>query len=243
MARGRGVGVAREGARALIDRVGMLIAERQHHIAAAVVEIGADRGIGAEDVAVALLGDLLAGGHLDAREIAAGDEVDHARHRVGAVGHRRAAGQRVDALDQRQRNVVEVDAADRARGNDALAVEQDEVAEIAEAAKVGKAEPPLPLLTALPMLGTAPGRSRSTSSALLVWRSWSSSWPTTETGAEASRLGLRIRVPVTTIAGLLPRAARRAGRSGPAEADRPARKRASRRRTCQQSWWTQAASS
>ena len=42
------------------DRVGLLIAEREHGVAAAVVEIGADRQVGAEDVAVAALGDLLA---------------------------------------------------------------------------------------------------------------------------------------------------------------------------------------
>ena len=73
---------------------------------------------------------------VDAGEIALGDEVDDARHRVRAVGGAGAAGQHVDAIDQRQRDVVEIDAPSRFGGHDARAVEQDDVAVVAEAAKI-----------------------------------------------------------------------------------------------------------
>src|ERR1700747_2798996 len=49
------------------------------------------------------------------------------------------------------------------------------------------------------MLGTAPGRSRRTCSAVLVWRRVISSWPMLDTGLDATRLGFLISVPVTTI--------------------------------------------
>src|SRR3546814_20308842 len=41
----------REGTRALIDGVGLLVTDAQHRVAAAVVEFGADRGVDAENVA------------------------------------------------------------------------------------------------------------------------------------------------------------------------------------------------
>src|SRR3546814_13969259 len=64
----------REGTRALIDGVGLLVTDAQHRVAAAVVEVGADRGVDAEDVAVALFGQLFRGGDFKTREVALRDE-------------------------------------------------------------------------------------------------------------------------------------------------------------------------
>src|SRR3546814_4978455 len=90
----------------------------------------------AEDVFVALFGQLFRGGDFKTREVALGDEVDDAGDRVGAIGGHRRAGQRVDALDQRERDVVEVDSAVDVRRSEAVAVQQDDVAGRAEAAKI-----------------------------------------------------------------------------------------------------------
>ena len=56
---------------------------------------------------------LLVHTEIDAGEVLLGDEVDDTGHGVGAVGRRGAAGQDVDAVDQRKRDVVQVDAAAR----------------------------------------------------------------------------------------------------------------------------------
>ena len=90
------------------------------------------------------------------------------------------------------------------------------------------AEPLAPLLTAAPILGTAPGRSRISSSAETGCWSSISSWLTTWIGLDCSRFGLRMREPVTTICSPPWPAvsAWAVGRPGPA---RPGRKRARRR--------------
>ena len=82
----------REVASALIDGVRFLVADAQGRVAAAIVEIGAHRDVGAEGVTVALLRDLVRQVDVEASEVAAGDEVDNARNGVGAVGGRGAAG-------------------------------------------------------------------------------------------------------------------------------------------------------
>src|SRR3546814_13910898 len=79
---------------------------------------------------------LFRGGDFKTREVALGDEVDDAGDRVGAIGGHRRAGQRVDALDQRERDVVEVDSAVDVRRSEAVAVPQDDVAGRTEAAKI-----------------------------------------------------------------------------------------------------------
>ena len=127
---------AAEVAAALIDRVGLGVADAEHGIAAAVVEIGAEGEAGADDGAVALLGDAEAAGRLEPGEVAPGDEVDDAGDGVGAVDRGAAAGGDVDPLDQGGRDVVDVDDRGDAVGDEALAVEQDEVAVGAEAAQV-----------------------------------------------------------------------------------------------------------
>nr|GFD59667.1 hypothetical protein [Tanacetum cinerariifolium] len=75
--------------------------------------------VGAVGIGVAALGDLVADGRFDAAEVLLGDEVDHTSNRVGAVGGAGAAGQHVGALDQRKRDVVEVDRADEVGRHDA----------------------------------------------------------------------------------------------------------------------------
>ena len=87
-------------------------------------------------MAVALFGQLLADLCVDARKIGLGDEVHHTRNRVGAVGRCRAARQDVDALHERQRNVVQIDATGQAGGGDAIAVQQNDVTRGTETAKI-----------------------------------------------------------------------------------------------------------
>lgn len=115
----------------------MLISQRQDDVAAIIVEIGTHRQITTEIATVATLGNLVGDACLDAGKVLAGDEVDDTRHRIGTVRGRRAARQRVNALHQRERDVVKVDATYIAGGNDARTIEQNDVAEIAQAAKIG----------------------------------------------------------------------------------------------------------
>ena len=138
-ARRTGVGIdvgGREIARTLIDRIGLLIAERQDGIALVLGEVRTERQVAAEVTAIAAPGDLVGGRRLDTLEIVARDEVDDAGDRIGTVGGGRAAGQRIDPLDQRERNVVEIDAAIEIGRRDAVAVEQHDVAEVAEPAQI-----------------------------------------------------------------------------------------------------------
>ncbi len=51
--------VDREVAVALIDGVRFLVADREHRVAATVIEVGTQSDVGTKVVAVALLGDLL----------------------------------------------------------------------------------------------------------------------------------------------------------------------------------------
>ncbi len=97
---------------ALVDRViapGMVATDDE--MAAAAIEIAT---IGAGDLDLTILhaaavtvGDVA----LEARETLVENQVDHASHRIGAVGGRSAAGHHVDAADQLRRQQVEVDAA------------------------------------------------------------------------------------------------------------------------------------
>jgi len=57
----------------------------------------------------ALLGAAGVGAQLQAPEVLAGDEVDHATDRVGAIKRRGAVEQDLDALDGRGRDVVQID--------------------------------------------------------------------------------------------------------------------------------------
>ena len=79
--------------------------------------------------------------YADALEIVAHNKVDHARYRVGAIGCRRAAGDRLDALDQVNRNRIDVHTcAAGAAGNVALAAHQHQRSPHAEAAQVQRAQ-------------------------------------------------------------------------------------------------------
>lgn len=169
---------------------------------AAIVERGAGRQVGTEGGAVALFGDLVAAVQLQAFEFVVDDEVDDARDGVGTVGGRCTAGQDVNALDEGERDVVEVDTADQFGGDDALAVQQDDVAVRTEAAKVDVACAAVAVVDAEPIDGTMPGISRRTSSATLFWASWIVSAVVTLTGAACVRFGLLMREPVTTMASL-----------------------------------------
>ena len=126
----------REIAGALIDRIGLLIAHRQDCVTAAFVEVATDGQIGTDRLAIALFGEAGRQLQVNAREILFGDEVDDARDGIGTVGGHGGAGQRVDALDEGQRNVVQIDAATNARRGNAVAIKQDDVAARTDAAKI-----------------------------------------------------------------------------------------------------------
>ena len=126
----------REIAGALIDRIGLLIADRQDSVTAAFVEIATDGQIGTDRLAIALFGEAGRQLQVNAREILLGDEVDDARDGIGTISGHGGAGQRVDALDKGQRNVVQIDAATNARRGNAVAIEQDDVAARTDTAKI-----------------------------------------------------------------------------------------------------------
>ena len=105
--------------------VGERLADRELRQHLAVVTIGRDAGL---EVA------------LETGETGVGDEVDDAAHRVRAVGGRRAAGDDVDALDQQLRELADIGHAGHVRADDALAVEQGERTDRAEAAQRQRAQ-------------------------------------------------------------------------------------------------------
>ncbi len=78
------------------------------------------------DVRVTLFGDVGAEVEPQAVEVVADREIDDARHRVGAVDGRGAAGDDLGALDQGLRQVVDVHGGADARGAEPAAVEHDQ---------------------------------------------------------------------------------------------------------------------
>jgi hypothetical protein len=112
----------------------MLIARREQDVRAvalpAVGDVGVVIAVGVLDVAVRAV-------DLHPLEALAGDEVDDARDRVGAVRGGGAVLQHFDALDRRSRKQVDVDTGtDCGIRRHAAAVEQHERAQCAEAAQV-----------------------------------------------------------------------------------------------------------
>ena len=87
-------------------------------------------------LAVLLLRDARGVFRLDPFELAVQHEVDDARDGVGTIGRRGAAGDDVDALDERRREVVDVDAAVGVSRGHARAVQQHECAVQAHAAQI-----------------------------------------------------------------------------------------------------------
>ena len=126
----------REGTAALIDGVGLLIADREDGVTATIIEIGAQRYVCAQRVAVALFRDLVREIRFQTRKIGLGDEVDNTRNGVGAIGRRCTTGQNVNALHQSERNVVEIEAAVQFGRNQARTVEQDDVTVRTHAAQI-----------------------------------------------------------------------------------------------------------
>ena len=126
----------RDVTRALIHRVRFLIPHREDCVAASVVEIGTDRRVNAELVAVALLGDLFRQLELGPGEIALGDEVDDTRDGVSTIGRRCTAGENVDTLDKCERDVVQIGTTEQIGRCNAVAVKQHDVAVRTEATKV-----------------------------------------------------------------------------------------------------------
>src|SRR5690606_34398233 len=103
----------------------------------AAVAAGAHQEVVLLDGAVAFVVLAVVDAGLHAVVVGAGDDVDHARHRVGAVHGGRAVLQHLDALDHRRRNGGDVL---HACGGDteALAVDQHQGALGAEVAQVDR---------------------------------------------------------------------------------------------------------
>ena len=126
----------REGALAGEGRLALGIAAEDRDVAAVVGEVRAERQADVEDLPVALLRDVVLAVELDAREAALEDEVDDARDGVGTVHRRLAAGDDVDALDERRGNGVQIHRLGDVERDVAAAVDHHQGALRAEAAQV-----------------------------------------------------------------------------------------------------------
>jgi hypothetical protein len=102
-----------------------------------VGEIAAHQDADRVFLSVAVGGGAVLIGDLNAAEILAQPEIDHPRHGIGAVHRRRAAGDDIDAFDQRHRDHVEVDRPVGIGRHQTLPIEQHESALRTEAAQVG----------------------------------------------------------------------------------------------------------
>ena len=114
----RAAALDRNGRDRAIGRADFLllgVAQAEEQVAALVVE--APRDIGTGYFAIALVELAVVQRDLSALEVAAGDDVDHASDRVGTVERGCAVFQHLDAIDQCQRDRVEIDRrADAGRG-------------------------------------------------------------------------------------------------------------------------------
>ena len=121
---------------ALIDRISFLIAKAENHVAAAIVKAGTGGEVSTQGVAVTLFSDLLRERSFKAREVTLGDKVHNTRDSVGTISGRRTTGQHVNALNQGQRNVVQVETASQVSRNNATTVQKDDVAVRAQTTQV-----------------------------------------------------------------------------------------------------------
>nr|GEU28066.1 hypothetical protein [Tanacetum cinerariifolium] len=125
------------GTRALAQRIGRGLANAQHDVAASFVEAGAHGDVGAAALGVVVVGGAaVRRGGVEAGEVTLEVKVDDAGHGVGAVGHRRAAGQQVHPAQQGDGNRVGVHRAVQAERHQAAAVDQHQRAVGAQAAQV-----------------------------------------------------------------------------------------------------------
>ena len=122
----------------LQNSVLILVANAQDDVTASIVEIRTDGQIGTENVAVAFFGDLLGDIGFDTSEVTLGDEVDNTGDRVRTISGRSTTGQNVGTLDNRQRDVVKIDAAGCVSRHETTTVEQYQVTNRTDAAKVNE---------------------------------------------------------------------------------------------------------
>ena len=119
----------------------VIVLDREGDIAAVIGQIRTGNHREAVALKRIVLGKTGLRTHADALEIVAQYEVDHARYRVGAIGRRRAAGDRLDALDQIDRDRIDIyTGAAGAAGNVALAAHQHQRSRLAEAAQVQRVQ-------------------------------------------------------------------------------------------------------
>src|SRR5690606_15257184 len=107
-ARGRG-SLRRERARVLVHHLAVEVGGAEYRVTATVGEVAAEGEIERDLVTVAFLGQPVLAVEIEAFEVVLHDEVDDAGNGVRAVGRRSAAGDDLDALDQRGGNGVGVD--------------------------------------------------------------------------------------------------------------------------------------
>ena len=128
----------REGPIALEEIFTVGVLSVQYHVTAPVCEVAADGDIEAVQLRIALFGLFAVEVQRDAFEVILEDEVHDAGKRVGTVNSGCTAGQHLNALDQRRRDVVDVDRAALGRRNGARPIEQDQRPVGTEAAKVDR---------------------------------------------------------------------------------------------------------
>ncbi len=108
----------------------------QDDVAAAAIEVPAKRDAQVIHLAVALLENRVRPVELHALEVSLHDEVNNARHGVGAVYGRRATRDHLHALNETRRNHVDIDQSVILVGRQALTVHQDQGALLAEVTQV-----------------------------------------------------------------------------------------------------------
>ena len=87
---------------------------------------------------VTLLSNLVGDIGFQAGEVGLGDEVDDARNSIGTIGGGRTTGQHFDTLDQRERNIVKIEAAVQFGRNQTVAINQHDVAVRTQATQVNE---------------------------------------------------------------------------------------------------------
>jgi hypothetical protein len=119
---------ARERPLCGLERLVLLVAHRREDVVAVAIDVAESAGGATLPlIAAAAFGDAPEDAGLDAGEIRAQDDVDDAGHRIGSVDRRCAVLQDLDALDRGQRDLVDVDCANRLRRSSRRdAVEKDE---------------------------------------------------------------------------------------------------------------------
>ncbi len=125
-----------EAALVLIDRVALGPIQAEHDIAAVVRAVHAQEHAAAGVAGIALVGLTALDVHIHALEVLLQDEVHDTGDGVGTVHRRSTTGDRLDTLDGGQRDGVQINHETCVARLPALAIDQHQVAVVAQAAQV-----------------------------------------------------------------------------------------------------------